>query len=171
MPIPQITDYPEALRVFEDNNLEAQLEPREEDKEVVLKIREIGAYSWNIRRSIPINRLPDPADKEATNAFWNRMWHNLQVYPKVAVQYSIPSEATWISIRDNQPDNNQPVLVYGDLPMSNGKRILVATYRASGNPAYPSSFDYATHDFRTVTLVDVTHWIPLPEPPPRRSAD
>jgi hypothetical protein len=171
MPTPQLTDYPEALQVFEDNNLEAEFELREEDKEVILKIKEIGTYRWNNRRHIQISRLPDPTDKEATNAFWNRIWQDLHVYPKVVIQYSIPSNATWISIRDNQPDNNQPVLVYGELPMSNGKRILVATYRESRGQTYPNSFDYATPDFRTLTVSGVTHWIPLPEPPPRRSAE
>jgi hypothetical protein len=170
MPTPQLTDYPEALQVFEDNNLEAEFELREGDDEITLKIREIGSYGWNRRRTIPINKLPDPTNGEAVTKFWERLWHDLHVYPVIPVQYPIASDAVWISIRDNQPADNQPVLAYGELPIGNGKLILVATYRAARSQNYPSSFDHATTDFRTVSLHNVTHWLPLPAPPSRRSA-
>jgi hypothetical protein len=166
MRAPQITDYPEAVEVFEENDCEALFEVNEETNEVILKIKKPGSWNWNITHPYRTNQIPDPTDKDACDKFWQRVWQAYHIYPRYVPTYAIASEATWIPVRERQPDNNQPVLVYGEL-RGTGRRAHVATYRVGASDYYPSRFEYTTPDILNVSLDDVTHWLPIPDAPRR----
>jgi len=62
----------------------------------------------------------------------------------------------WLSCKDSEPDINIHVLLYDE-----AEKICVG---------YKSSFDGYNHhplgDFATAAILyNVTHWMPLPEPP------
>ena len=60
----------------------------------------------------------------------------------------------WIIVKDRLPDINQPVAIY------NGEDILYGTwyidkFHGNSNGCYDESIRHE----------DITHWMPLPEPP------
>lgn len=60
----------------------------------------------------------------------------------------VPETPRWINVEDRLPDDDDSYLVW------NGNHIFVAIYWGGGEWMFDS---YATHE--------VTHWMPLPEPP------
>lgn len=69
----------------------------------------------------------------------------------------------WISVEDRLPDGNKTVLAYAKYRQINNELsdpfIMVATKYQRGNK------DIWWEDDNCVYLEDVTHWMPLPEPP------
>jgi hypothetical protein len=62
----------------------------------------------------------------------------------------------WISVKDRLPTQNGPILMWS-------RRLEdVPTCAAAGYELWNWSAEYSPHDYR---LFDVTHWMPLPEPP------
>lgn len=61
--------------------------------------------------------------------------------------------AEWISVKDKLPDDGKEVL------FSDGSSIMVGWYNAD------EEFWELTDADMIVYAVDVTHWMPLPEPP------
>ena len=59
----------------------------------------------------------------------------------------------WISVREQMPEEGVDVLVYGDLCYGD-------CYNAKG-----IEVDYVKHGTFVAFDEDVTHWMPLPEPP------
>lgn len=70
----------------------------------------------------------------------------------------------WISVTDKLPNDGETVLVVvrrysaGFLPMS-------AVEMAS----YSRDFDWVFDDAPVFGVIDITHWMPLPEPPKEES--
>lgn len=60
------------------------------------------------------------------------------------------NDAGWISVKDRSPGNHEPVFIHS---MANG--IMTAIYTTSGNWVGDDGY----------YVDDVTHWMPLPEPP------
>lgn len=58
----------------------------------------------------------------------------------------------WISVNDRMPKYGVMVLV------ANGKHVMMAFTFRENNSVYWSTED-------GIILIDVTHWMPLPEPP------
>lgn len=161
----QLSDYPNAKEVFERNDCEALFESHRGTSNVILKIKRPGSRKWNIMHHYPANQLPDPADEEACAAFWNRIWQTYKIFPKHMAAYTIVSEAVWIATKERQPDDNQPVLAYGEL-LGARRCAHAATYRLGADSDHPR-FEYLTSDARCVALYNVTHWLPIPNNPSR----
>lgn len=74
----------------------------------------------------------------------------------------------WISIKESSPGYDKKVLTYRKVVTKEGQiihdistGILIET---------TTGYNYATHSWRTdsmseYTLEDISHWMPLPEPP------
>lgn len=60
----------------------------------------------------------------------------------------------WIRVEDKVPQNDQPVLAYDE-----GECIVVAYYTYTGWWSHPCQ------DGNDNSLIDVTHWMPLPNHP------
>ena len=64
----------------------------------------------------------------------------------------------WISVMDRLPEDYGVCLVYGRLKVCTGKTIYQAQY-----------IKKAQHSWKTIVFesqpLDITHWMPLPEPP------
>jgi hypothetical protein len=160
-----LADYPDAQNVFDTAGYEAWLESRPSSGEIVLIYRLKGQLGGS-QYPIKAHWLPDPNDEEANKVFWDKIWHAIEIYPPTkSTQYTITSQAEWIPINQQQPDDRQPVLVYGEPVRSNGPRIMVATYYANPRQIYLQNFSYVTESFGSGSFESVSHWLPLPEPP------
>lgn len=74
----------------------------------------------------------------------------------------------WIPVRVDRPDNYQPVLAYVQPSRNDSPRIVMAIYREGAGATWPNNF-FHLEDFAPVSLLDVTHWMPLPSPPVRHA--
>jgi hypothetical protein len=76
----------------------------------------------------------------------------------------------WISVKDKLPENDEDVLVFAKGKNSGANRVVI-TYIAdsfyfggtqikySDGPQWNSPWQYFLEDY------EITHWMPLPEPP------
>jgi hypothetical protein len=60
----------------------------------------------------------------------------------------------WISVKDRLPEDSQEVIIY-----SEGGKVEAGVYYCK-----EFGFDYYDVSIRDI-IVNVTHWMPLPEPP------
>jgi hypothetical protein len=60
----------------------------------------------------------------------------------------------WISVNDRMPEDGQEVIIY-----SEGGKVEAGVYYSN-----EFGFDYYDVSIRDI-IVNVTHWMPLPEPP------
>jgi hypothetical protein len=78
----------------------------------------------------------------------------------------VKSESKWISVKDRLPEEGVPVLIVYDCC---GEPDIDVMKRYHGQTIYESGevFDYPNHfrGPRGFLTDDVTHWMPLPEPP------
>lgn len=66
----------------------------------------------------------------------------------------------WISVKKRLPTQNGPILMWS------GRLEDVLTCAAAGYELWNWSTEYSPHDYR---LFELTHWMPLPEPPKEES--
>lgn len=79
----------------------------------------------------------------------------------------------WISVKDRLPELKEQVLVYGRATMQSIRlvqpAVLKKNYSYAHNPFASEfeweGFDIIGHDGEVDDVVEVTHWMPLPNPP------
>lgn len=79
----------------------------------------------------------------------------------------------WISVKDRLPELEEQVLVYGRASMQSIRLVQPAVLKKNYSYQYNplawefewEGFDIIGHDGEVDDVLEVTHWMPLPEPP------
>lgn len=70
----------------------------------------------------------------------------------------------WISVKDKRPPEDVDIIVFGkDMNKVWCTQVYVSKFQA-GVPIEPKVLDWTTY-----RDVEITHWMPLPQPPERLS--
>lgn len=71
----------------------------------------------------------------------------------------------WISVKERKPENEQAILVFD----RKSKEVWKALFVFYSKPIYSEEWQTVPYDCCNLTgnkyLKNVTHWMPLPEPP------
>lgn len=96
------------------------------------------------------------AGKEAMLNVQSRMDGAIDRMFQRATSNSPEKSNGWISVKDRLPKENGPILMWS------GRLEDVPTCAAAGYELWNWSTEHTPHDYR---LFEITHWMPLPEPP------
>jgi hypothetical protein len=72
------------------------------------------------------------------------------------------ASAKWVSVKERLPNEDEPVLVYGQV-LNDIARVLGVKRRYRGDQDW--KYTWESEDDYIFTQDDVTHWKPLDEPP------
>ena len=118
------------------------------------------------KKEWPMNNLRDQIEIVAeTLAEYNHLVSSVNILDdfelakKIVEALHLPQ---WISVMDCLPEIHTPILVW--LKHEDCNVIQTAVMQYSGPPEQPV-FYYADDDTTYWTISEITHWMPLPEPP------
>lgn len=111
-----------------------------------------------------------PAIEDADNIFKHERIRSFQYGYRAGYQAAAPQ---WINVKDRLPELKEQVLVYGRASMQRIRlvqpAVLKKNYSYAHNPLASEfeweGFDIIGHDGEVDDVVEVTHWMPLPNPP------